>query len=65
MTMTRVLWGLCLVVAPAVLIVIELFHPAGFTADPGMHHYLSHPQPQQPQHQALGYFGPSWWFRCT
>jgi hypothetical protein len=35
----KVLWWLGLVVAPVVLISIELFHPAGFTADPpGMYH---------------------------
>lgn len=56
------LWWLCLFVAPLILLGIELFHPAGFTADPGMYAYLSHPQPYQPQFHALGYFGPRWWF---
>jgi hypothetical protein len=28
---TKVLWWLCLLLAPAVLFAIELFHPAGFT----------------------------------
>jgi hypothetical protein len=56
------LWWLCLFVAPLILLGIELFHPAGFTTDPGMYAYLSHPEPYQPQFQALGYFGPDWWF---
>jgi hypothetical protein len=56
------LWWLCLLVAPVVLLTIELFHPAGFTRDPGMYAYLSVPQPYSPQHFALGYFGPQWWF---
>jgi hypothetical protein len=58
----KVLWWACLLLAPAVLCMIELFHPAGFTQDPGMYAYLSHPAPYTPQHHALGYFGPSWWF---
>ena len=57
-----VLWWICLLVAPVVLISIELFHPAGFTLQPGMYQYLSKPEPYQPQFQALGYFGPNWWF---
>ena len=57
-----VLWWLCLLVAPAVLIAIELFHPAGFTIHPGMYEFLSKPEPDQPQFQALNYFGPNWWF---
>ena len=56
------LWWICLLVAPVVLIAIELFHPAGFTAHPGMYQFLSKPEPYQPQFQALGYFGPDWWF---
>jgi hypothetical protein len=56
------LWWICLLVAPVVLISIELFHPAGFTLQPGMYQYLSRPEPYQPQFQALGYFGPNWWF---
>ena len=44
------------------LIGIELFHPAHFTVQPGMYQYLSKPEPYQPQFQALGYFGPNWWF---
>ena len=27
-----------------------------------MYQYLSKPEPYQPQFQALGYFGPNWWF---
>jgi hypothetical protein len=58
----KVLWWLCLLVAPGVLIAIELFHPAGFTQNPGMYEYLHKPEPYNPQYQALGYFGPQWWF---
>ena len=60
--MARVLWWLSLVVAPAVLITLELFHPANFTKEPGMYAYLSHPEHYMPDHYALGYFGPDWWF---
>lgn len=56
------LWWVCLLVAPAVLIGIELFHPANFTAHPGMYRFLSHPEHGEPQFQALAYFGPRWWF---
>ena len=58
----RGLWWFCLLVAPAVLIALELFHPAGFTARPGMYQYLSHTHGHEPQFMALGYFGPNWWF---
>ena len=59
----KVLWWLCLLVAPAVLITIELFHPAGFTQyPPGMYDYLHKPEPYNPRFAALGYFGPQWWF---
>jgi hypothetical protein len=58
----RVLWWLCLIAAPAVLIGIELFHPAHFTDHPGMFAYLSKPEPYDPHFAALGYPGPSWWF---
>src|SRR5689334_623266 len=60
----KVLWWVCLLVAPAVLIAIELFHPAGFTYPPapGMYEYLHKPEPYNPQYHALGYFGPQWWF---
>jgi len=57
-----VLWWLCLFFSPLVLLVIELFHPAGFTTDPGMFAYLSKPEAYSPQHGALAYFGPGWWF---
>jgi hypothetical protein len=56
------LWWLCLALAPAVLIALELFHPANFTRDPGMYAYLSHPEHHSSDHHALGYFGPDWWF---
>lgn len=58
----RYLWWLCLVVAPIILIGIELFHPAGFTHDPGMYQYLSVPEQHTHAHKALDYFGPEWWF---
>ena len=61
-TLKKVLWWLCLLVAPSVLITIELFHPAGFTQNPGMYEYLHEPEPYNPQFSALGYFGPQWWF---
>jgi len=60
--MNRILWWLCLFVAPAVLIALELFHPANFTGHPGMYQYLSHAQQHDAQYRALGYFGPDWWF---
>ena len=60
--MARALWWLCLVVAPAVLIALELFHPANFTKDPGMYAYLSQPEQHSDKHYALDYFGPNWWF---
>jgi hypothetical protein len=60
--MSRALWWLSLVVAPAVLIALELFHPANFTKDPGMYAYLSQPEQHSSDHYALGYFGPDWWF---
>lgn len=58
----NVLWWACLGVAPLVLLVIELFHPAGFTRDPGAYQYLSQAEPHTAQHMALDYFGPAWWF---
>lgn len=58
----NVLWWLCLCVAPLILCVIELFHPQGFTHDPGMYAYLSHAEPHEPSHHALYYAGPAWWF---
>ncbi len=59
--MKQFLWWLCLFVAPAVLIGLELFHPAGFTNSPGMYQFLSQADPHA-HHSALGYFGPHWWF---
>ena len=59
--MKPLLWWLCLCVAPAILIAVELFHPAGFTTTPGMYQFLSHADPHV-AHSALGYFGPHWWF---
>ena len=58
-----VLWWICLVAAPAVLIAIELFHPAGFTANPGMYQFLSEPHVHDSNFKALEYFGPTWWFQ--
>src|SRR5215208_352783 len=58
----KVLWWTCLFVAPVVLFTIELFHPAGFTRDPGAFEYLSKPEAHTSAHQALNYFGPAWWF---
>jgi hypothetical protein len=61
-TLQKVLWWVCLLIAPLVLTVLELFHPAGFTTSPGMYQYLSKPEPYDPQFKALAYFGPQWWF---
>jgi hypothetical protein len=60
----KALWWLGLVVAPVVLIGIELFHPANFTSSPGpgMYQYLSKPEPYDPRFVALAYPGPDWWF---
>lgn len=58
----KVLWWVCLFLAPLVLVTIELFHPAGFTNNPGAYQYISQPQPYNPQYQALAYPGPHWWF---
>ena len=38
------LWWVCLLLAPLGLIAVELFHPAGFTAHPGMYQFLSSPK---------------------
>lgn len=59
----KVLWWICLGLAPLVLLTIELFHPAGFTKDPGMFAYLSEAQPYDPRFKALAYPGPHWWFQ--
>ncbi|HWD08967.1 MAG TPA: hypothetical protein VHA57_07720 [Actinomycetota bacterium] len=58
----KVLWWVCLLVAPAVLLGIELFHPANFTVDPGMFQYLRMREPYSAAHKALAYPGPKWWF---
>jgi hypothetical protein len=58
----KILWWLGLVAAPLVLIGIELFHPAHFTADPGMAQFLLKPEPYDPRYVALAYPGPGWWF---
>ena len=48
--------------APAVLIGLELFHPSNFTAHPGMYQYLSQAEPHSAaHHHALDCFGPRWW----
>lgn len=60
--MRKVLWWVCLFLAPLVLVTIELFHPAGFTINPGAYQYISQAQPYNPQYQALAYPGPHWWF---
>ena len=36
----KLLFWLCLLAAPLVLITLELFHPAGFTHHPGMYQVL-------------------------
>lgn len=59
---SAILWWTCLFVAPAILVAIELFHPQGFTNDPGMYAYLSKAEPHTTAHHALDYFGPWWWF---
>ncbi len=51
-----------LVLAPVLLVAIELFHPAHFTLDPGMTAFLSHPQAGDSYYKAIAYFGPGWWF---
>jgi hypothetical protein len=57
------LWWLGLVVAPVVLISIELFHPSHFTGIPeGVYQFLSKPEPYDPRFYALAYPGPEWWF---
>src|SRR5258708_29869090 len=58
----RALGWPCLVLAPAVLIGLELFHPAHFTSDPGMYQSLCGPQPYDARYLALAYPGPGWWF---
>ena len=58
----RIMIFICLVLSPLILMGMELFHPAHFTASPGMTTYLSHPQSHDPHFDALAYFGPNWWF---
>ncbi len=58
----RLLWWICLAVAPAILVGLELFHPANFTASPGMYEFLSRAEQRDSHYMALGYFGPYWWF---
>jgi hypothetical protein len=58
----RIMIFICLVLSPLILMGMELFHPAHFTANPGMTAYLCHPQPHDPHYDALTYFGPNWWF---
>ena len=58
----RSLAVLSLVAAPLLLAAMELFHPAHFTAAPGMSAFLSHPQAGDPHFNAIMYFGPHWWF---
>ena len=58
----RSLAWLSLVIAPLILAGIEMFHPAHFTADPGMTNFLSQPQAGDPHFMAIKYFGPEWWF---
>lgn len=60
--MKKILWWGCLLIAPAILASIELFHPSGFTADPGMYRYLAHAEHHEARFGAIDYFGPRWWF---
>lgn len=60
--MRPVVWWVCLVMAPAILAGIELFHPAHFTASPGMYQFLSHAEYHHPEFSVPAYFGPDWWF---
>ena len=61
-TIWKALWWICLVVAPVVLICIELFHPANFTKNPGMYEFVSTPHSFSHQFFTLDYPGPEWWF---
>ncbi|MGB0507756.1 MAG: hypothetical protein ACPGGK_16335 [Pikeienuella sp.] len=58
----KFVWVIGAIFGPALLVVIELFHPAGFTIDPGMFQYLTEPHQHTSAHHALDYFGPDWWF---
>jgi hypothetical protein len=53
---------LSLVIAPLLLAGLETFHPAHFTANPGMTSFLLQPQPSDLHYEAIKYFGPEWWF---
>jgi hypothetical protein len=57
-SVARALWWPCLVLAPAALIGLELFHPEQFTTAPGMYQYLCKPEPGDWAHAALAYPGP-------
>jgi hypothetical protein len=58
----KVLWWLGLVVAPVVLLSIELFHPSHFSTVPeGVYDFLAKPE-SDPKYYALAYPGPDWWF---
>lgn len=57
----KVLYWICLVIAPAILVSIELLHPAEFTKTPGMFSYLSIAN-HEAGHNVPEYFGPGWWF---
>lgn len=58
----NIFWWICLVIAPATLAGMELFHPSHFTGDPGMYQFLSQPHAHDPRFFALAYPGPQWWF---
>ena len=57
----KVLYWLCLVIAPVILVTIELYHPAGFTKTPGMFTYLSIAN-HDAGHKVPEYLDPNWWF---
>ncbi|MFN0216977.1 MAG: hypothetical protein ACKVT2_22190 [Saprospiraceae bacterium] len=64
----KVLYWLCLIIAPVILVAIELFHPAGFTWKTidgrkvlEMFSYLSVAN-HDPGHNVPEYLGPQWWF---
>jgi hypothetical protein len=57
-TLQKILWRLCLLAAPLVLVVLGLFHPTGFITTPGMYHYLSRPEPYNPPYPGFGVLWP-------
>ncbi len=66
-TFFQALQWLCLVIAPLILVTIELFHPASFTwvlEKVVAFEYLRQEEisPHSHGHKALAYFGPDWWF---